>query len=51
MADTSSSCSLVIKDAIGTLLQLLKGLCQLEGMLAEVMQITSNCQNSIVFNE
>ena len=28
----------------------LKGLCQLESMLSEVMQITFNCQNSIVFN-
>ena len=28
----------------------LKGLCQLESMRSEVMQITSNCQNSIVFN-
>ena len=27
----------------------LKGLCQLESMRSEVMQITSNCQNSIVF--
>ena len=30
--------------------QLLKGLCQLESMRSEVMQITFNCQNSIVFN-
>ena len=28
----------------------LKGLCQLESMRSEVMQITFNCQNSIVFN-
>ena len=28
----------------------LKGLCQLESFRAEVMQITFNCQNSIVFN-
>ena len=28
----------------------LKWLCQLESMCAEVIQITSNCQNSIVFN-
>ena len=28
----------------------LKGLCQLESMRVEVMQITFNCQNSIVFN-
>ena len=27
----------------------LKGLCQLESMRSEVMQITFNCQNSIVF--
>ena len=27
----------------------LKGLCQLESMRSEVMQITSNCQNYIVF--
>ena len=30
--------------------QSLKGLCQLESMRSEVMQITFNCQNSIVFN-
>ena len=29
---------------------ILKGLCQLESMRSEVMQITFNCQNSIVFN-
>ena len=29
---------------------ILKGLCQLESMHSEVMQITFNCQNSIVFN-
>ena len=29
---------------------ILKGPCQLESMCAEVMQITFNCQNSIVFN-
>ena len=28
----------------------LKGLCQLESMRVENMQITFNCQNSIVFN-
>ena len=28
----------------------LKGLCQLESMRSGVMQITFNCQNSIVFN-
>ena len=28
---------------------MLKGLCQLESMRSEVMQITYNCQNSIVF--
>ena len=28
----------------------LKGLCQLESMRYEVMQITFNCQNSTVFN-
>ena len=28
----------------------LKGLCQLESIRSEVMQITCNCQNSIVFN-
>ena len=28
----------------------LKGLCQLESMRSEVMQITFNCQNSIVLN-
>ena len=28
----------------------LKGLCQLESMRSEVIQITFNCQNSIVFN-
>ena len=28
----------------------IKGLCQLESMRSEVMQITFNCQNSIVFN-
>ena len=28
----------------------LKGLCQLESMRSEIMQITFNCQNSIVFN-
>ena len=28
----------------------LKGLCQLESMRSEAMQITFNCQNSIVFN-
>ena len=28
----------------------LKGLCQLESMRSEVMQITFNCQNSIGFN-
>ena len=28
----------------------LKGPCQSESMRAEVMQITFNCQNSIVFN-
>ena len=28
----------------------LKGLCQLESMRSEVMKITFNCQNSIVFN-
>ena len=27
----------------------LKGLCQLESMRSEVMQITFSCQNSIVF--
>ena len=27
-----------------------KGLCQLESMRSEIMQITFNCQNSIVFN-
>ena len=31
-------------------LGILKGLCQLESMRSEVMQITFNCQNSIVFN-
>ena len=31
-------------------LKALKGLCQLESMRAEVMQITFNCQNSIVFS-
>ena len=29
---------------------ILKGLCQLESMRSEVMRITFNCQNSIVFN-
>ena len=28
----------------------LKGLCQLESIRSEVMQITFNCQNSIVLN-
>ena len=28
----------------------LTGLCQLESMRSEVMQITFNCENSIVFN-
>ena len=28
----------------------LKGLCQLESMRSEVIQITFKCQNSIVFN-
>ena len=28
----------------------LKGLCQLESMCTDIMQITFNCQNSIVFN-
>ena len=28
--------------------QRLKGLCQLESMRSEIMQITFNCQNSIV---
>ena len=28
----------------------LKGLCQMESMRSEVIQITFNCQNSIVFN-
>ena len=28
----------------------LKGLCQLESMRVEVIQITFNCHNSIVFN-
>ena len=28
----------------------LKGLCQLDNMRSEVMQITFNCQNFIVFN-
>ena len=32
------------------LLLCLKGLCQPESMRSEVMQITFNCQNSIVFN-
>ena len=35
-------------DAMGYLS--LKGLCQLESMRSKVMQITFNCQNSIVFN-
>ena len=34
-----------------SIISVLKGLCQLESMRSEVMQITSNCQNSIVFNE
>ena len=29
---------------------ILKGLCQLESMRSVVMQITFNCQKSIVFN-
>ena len=33
-----------------TCIKTLKGLCQLESMHSEVMQITFNCQNSIVFN-
>ena len=37
------------KELIQTI-TLLKGLCQLESMRSEVMQITFNCQNSIVFN-
>ena len=39
-------CSLAIHAGKGCL----KGLCQLESMRSEVMQITFNCQNSIVFN-
>ena len=37
-------------NTLKTLFTQLKGLCQLESMRSEVMQITFNCQNSIVFN-
>ena len=40
----------IIHEKVAGQLKALKGLCQLESMRAEVMQITFNCQNSIVFN-
>ena len=40
----------IISSAWLSRLSPLKGLCQLESMRSEVMQITFNCQNSIVFN-
>ena len=43
-----SSAANIITRAVKT--TFLKGLCQLESMRSEVMQITFNCQNSIVFN-
>ena len=38
------------KSALRSMRHVLKGLCQLESMRSEIMQITFNCQNSIVFN-
>ena len=40
----------IIHEKVAGQLKALKGLCQLESMRAEVMQITFNYQNSIVFN-
>ena len=40
----------VLEHDVNTAFPKLKGLCQLESMRADVMQITFNGQNSIVFN-